>query len=560
MAKIHTLKISNYRGVEKFDQTFGMSNFICIIGRGDSGKSTILQSISAVLSPNWNYSFYDTDFHNGNIEEPIEIEVSLYDLPPALLSEAKFGFHKRLLNKSGQIIDDLSSEDSEDNTDILTIKLQVNKDLEPKWYIVNNRANQECIEISASDRAKFNVYLISDYLDKHFSWSKGNPLYSMLKQDVSDQEKSNIIIDALREAKEKVDKSSFDHLNKVIKKVEETASSLGLNISNTTTTIDFKDISVKEDKVCLHENNVPFRQKGKGSKRLVSIAIQLGLIEASSILLIDEIEQGLEPDRTRFLVTQLKKQKHGQIFITTHSSNVLVELDADNIFLMKNGASNLVNFDSKFQGCLRNNPEAFFSRKILVCEGATEVGICRTLNNYRISHGKENFAIMGIGIVDGTGSNLVEYSKSFKKVGFETCIFCDSDDASTNSKKEELKTLDIEVVDCENGNSIEQQLFNDLNWNKVQELTSYAIEEKGIDSIEKSVKNNNHNTLPENWQVNDDKNIRLVLGKSAKEKGWFKRIDHGEFIGKIWFDSLSELRGAKLESQFNNLTKWLDND
>ena len=77
MSKIHTLKILNYRGIEKFEQVFSNANFICLIGRGDSGKTTILNAISAVLSPNWNYNFYDTDFHKGNIEDTIEIEVSL---------------------------------------------------------------------------------------------------------------------------------------------------------------------------------------------------------------------------------------------------------------------------------------------------------------------------------------------------------------------------------------------------------------------------------------------------------------------------------------------------
>ncbi len=570
MAKIHTLKISNYRGIKNFEQVFGMTDFVCLIGRGDSGKTTILQAISAVLSPNWNYSFYDTDFHNGNIDEPIEIEACLYNLPPELLSETKYGLHKRLLNSSEQIIDDLSDEDSNDNVDIITIRLQVTKDLEPKWYVVNKRENQDSVEIRTNDRAKLNVFLVSDYLDRHFSWSKGNPLYSLLKQEVSNEEKSNVIIDAIREAKEKVDEYSFNHLDKVVKKVETTASGLGLDLSNTTTTIDFRDISIREGKICLHDDKVPFRQKGKGSKRLLSIAIQTELAKSGGIVLIDEIEQGLEPDRARFLVNKLKSRKYGQVFITTHSSNVLVELNAKDIFLMKNNADKLVGFDEQFQGCLRNNPEAFFTKKILLCEGATEVGICKALNNYRASISKDNFAVMGIGIVNGTGSNFVNYCKNFKEAGFDVCVFCDSDDDAINNKKTELIALRIEVVDCEGGNAIEQQLFYDLPWEAVQQLINYAIEEKSEQIVKTLIENQYIDSLPDNWFNNDNSKIREALGKASalrKEKksgevihkGWFKRIDHGEFIGKVWFNSLREITDKKLFSQFENLSNWIDN-
>src|ERR1035437_3602344 len=107
MARIHTLKIANYRCIEKFEYVFKDSSFVCLIGRGDSGKTTILCAISAVLSPNWNYNFYDTDFHRSNVENSIEIEVSLYDLPIELLTDSKYGLYKRLLNVENEIVDDL---------------------------------------------------------------------------------------------------------------------------------------------------------------------------------------------------------------------------------------------------------------------------------------------------------------------------------------------------------------------------------------------------------------------------------------------------------------------
>ena len=44
MAKLAHLKISHFRGIESFEQKF-VNGITCIIGRGDSGKSTILDAM-----------------------------------------------------------------------------------------------------------------------------------------------------------------------------------------------------------------------------------------------------------------------------------------------------------------------------------------------------------------------------------------------------------------------------------------------------------------------------------------------------------------------------------
>jgi len=76
MARIHKLEIENFRGIKTFSRKFD-KNFICFVGRDDAGKTTILDAISFVLSARWNISFYDSDFYKGDINNPIEITVSL---------------------------------------------------------------------------------------------------------------------------------------------------------------------------------------------------------------------------------------------------------------------------------------------------------------------------------------------------------------------------------------------------------------------------------------------------------------------------------------------------
>jgi ABC-type polar amino acid transport system ATPase subunit len=387
MAKIHSLEIRNFRGIREFSHTFFDKDFICLVGRGDSCKTTILEGISILFSPNWNITFYDTDFHNCDTSNNIEITGSIIDLPEFLLRDNKFGLYIRGFDeKTGKIHDELA----DDYIPCLTIKFKVTKDLEPSWVITNNR--QDPIKFSNIDRAKLNVYLISDFTDRHFSWNKGNPLYSLLKQeDSKDVEERNIILDAIREAKVKIDENSFDNLKSVIEKIKEGASVLGIDISDTKTSIDFKDIFIKENKVCLHDDHVPFRLKGKGSKRLISISIQVALAKTGGIVLIDEIEQGLEPDRIKHLVRTLCYNTTGQFFISTHSQNVIEEIDSNNLLLIQNMNGTVVGKqipdDEKFQSLVRACPEAMYSQKVIVCEGKTEIGICRALDLFRIRNG-----------------------------------------------------------------------------------------------------------------------------------------------------------------------------
>ena len=218
MAKIIHLDIKNYRGIKHLPLEFTVEqNLICLIGRGDSGKTTIVNAISSALSPSWNLNFYDTDFYNCDHSGNIEIIISLIDIPEKFLSDNKFGFYVRGLNtQNNSIIDDLTLEElNEDLIPVLTIKLTVDSSLEPQWVVTNTR-EQEDKPINGTDRAQLNCYMISDYIDRHFCWNKGNPLSALLKSTNSDEtsDNDNIVIQYLREAKEEIDKNDFENYDK----------------------------------------------------------------------------------------------------------------------------------------------------------------------------------------------------------------------------------------------------------------------------------------------------------------------------------------------------------
>lgn len=567
MANIVKLSIKNFRGIKDFKLNLeNNKNFICLVGRGDSGKTTILEAISYVLSPAWNLTFYDTDFYNCTCTESIEIEVTLINFSDELLAENKYGLWQKGYNPSNNI---LSDEVKDGYLPALSIRLTVKQNLEPEWEVVNEH-EQENKAISATDRAKFNCFLVSDYIDRHFSWNKGNPLYSLLKlNDGSFNEADkNVVLDAIRQAKEIIDGHENETLKKTAQNVINQTAVLGLDITKCKTAIDFRDISLREGRVCLHDDKIPFRLKGKGSKRLISIAIQIALAQQGGIILIDEIEQGLEPDRIKLLARTLRHNSKGQIFITTHSRDVITEIGAGDLVIVHSDwkkkltiSQKLDYNEEKLQGVVRACPEAFFAKKIIVCEGATEIGICRALDKFRQDHGKDLISFRNCAYVDGGGTSQVERSEHLKEVGFVLSLLCDSDVQSINDKKSDLEGQNIKIFDCENNNSIEQQLFKDLPWEAIKELIEYVkdVHNKDDNAISESFKSKYGENFPENWLNYDTVPMRDAIASTVKNKEWFKRIDHGEKLGDILFQYWDKMDDTKRTKRiFTELSEWVD--
>ena len=562
MATLYSIKISNFRGIKEFEQKIS-KGLTCIIGRGDSGKSTVLDAISSVLSSSYSLKFYDSDFYKCDTTLPINIEATLFDVSEQLLTLNRYGTHVRGL-LGDLLIDNMESEEAIDAIPALTIRLTVNSDLEPCWEVVSY-SGLDPKTITASDRSKFNVSMIPDYSDKHFSLSKGNPLYSLFNQldDGDEVDNSNVVVEIVRDAKTEIDKGISDKFKKVVTEVTKMSEQLGVSPLDLNVCMDYRDININETKVCLHENNIPLRLNGKGSKRLISLAILLSVANPNGVILIDEIELGLEPDRAQHLVRILNTLTNFQIIFTSHSRDVIVELNYNNLYIFRKGQHELFSVHEELQGCVRANPEAFFAKRLLICEGATEIGICRAMNVWREKQDKLNLACLGIRLVDGRGENMIRYCELFKSLNYEICLFCDSDVTKINDKKQGLKDKGIAIVDCSDGNSIEQQIFNDINWDTVKQIITYRLvdsEKNDIDIFESvNSKLQDKINYSVDWKETESNELRKAMGDAAAKMGWFKNQTHGEAIGEIVLDSYNDLDHTKrLHSLLSELTGWID--
>lgn len=568
MPKLFHLHIENFRGIKCFDHQFG-EGVTCIIGRGDSGKTTILDAISYVLSPLYTISFTDSDFHNCNVESPIKIEATLTDLTEEILR--KVG--DRIIGvKNGKVITSMTNPEAQDGiVDAVTIQLKIEKDLEPEWYLIG-ADGVDPKPIRASERELFNCFYISEYNDRQFTLSKGTPLSSLFKQKAEKKKdvlNTELIAELGRHAKQGFEDAiqGKDVFQDVIDAITENASNLGLQSTAVKASIDQREFLLRENKIALHqEDNVPLRQLGKGSKRLLSLAIQLSLTEPSGIILIDEIEQGLEPDRIHQLTSHLINNNGIQVIMTTHSQHVVEEIDCSNLYIKSVSGNRLMHIEStpELQGLVRKHPIALFAKSIIIGEGATEYGFIRGLNEIWQKNGKRSMSFYGACAINGNGNECIKTAENLVGLGYRVALLCDSDVTEVNSQKDNLRKLGVTIYDCDDDFAFETQIFKDSPWNAVKDLVSYRIScGQTSKSVFENIKNNLKSPLDytENWYAEESENLRFALGKSSgnSKNPWFKKIGMGYDIALIVMDNFKQLSvETRLYKNISDLYKWIE--
>ena len=337
--RIRHLTVARFRGIKQLDWDIAGTT-VCLIGPGDSTKTTILDAIEYVLSPRWNLTVTDADFYGGNTAEPIEIVVTVAELPKALLTDEKFGLHLR----GWSATDGLRDEPQDDDELALSVRLRVDESLEPTWAVVTDR-NPHGLTISARDREKLGMYGSRHTLTGSFPGVEALR-YRGLRATLKTWPNT---CRGGRSAREVIQKAAFPKLTEAAAR----AAAGGSRVRRQT------PLGLSPCSGCgheqrgsralsLHDGTVPARQAGLGSRRLLALALQRSAVREGAILLVDEVEQGLEPHRLRHLTRKLRPgsdvgadadaddgTRSGQVFMTTHSNIAVVELAADELHVVR---------------------------------------------------------------------------------------------------------------------------------------------------------------------------------------------------------------------------------
>lgn len=527
---IKRIKINNFRGIRELNWEL-KNKLICLIGPGDSTKTTILDAIEWALYPYWNINVSDYDFYNCDIDNNIKIEITIGDFPEEFIKEENYGL---LLRKD---VDNDTDNDEAGNEEeaFLTIRLEVNKYYEQEWTVVNNRAESK--KISTKDRMKLRVGRIGEYFYKDFNLGK-NSVLKKYGENFDDLDK--IILNIYRKIKNGIDISEEEELKKIVGNIAEATKEYGIAPSNLfNAKIDIKNSELGYSNINIYDGQIPVMSNGTGTKRLMSSAMNISKLNKDACILIDEIEYGLEPYRLRRLIRNLESSKEGrQIIFTSHSPISIVELDSSNIVICRsnNGKTECIDVPEELQSTIRDIPEALLSKKVIVTEGKTECGLIRSLDK---KWGKDDKYIeyYGVSIVDGNGGvQACKRAEELKRLGYDVLVLIDSDDIEALKKANEIEKTNVKVVKWEEYVSTDERIFLDIPRDKIQILIDKAIEFFSEETIKQWIKIevSKETILYDDLEKElGEQETRKLLGRIAKEKKWYKRIDRGEILGDI---------------------------
>lgn len=519
-----------------------MGDVFCLIGKGDSSKSTILDALRYAFYPQWNLTLTDADFYQCKVDDAIVIEITIGELVEEFCSLDKYGHHLRGWDA---VALKLTDEPDDHLENVLTVRLTVEKDLEPKWVVYCDRL-PEGVHFKYADRNKVSVGLIGTYSEKQLSWATGTALAKLTEA----QSLSELLAVASRTARASLDADrpvSLKNFDAAAEKSQEIAKLLGVPVSNAYKAhLDLASINLKVGGLALHDGDIPLRQLGLGSRRMLLCGIQKMGLEEGHITLFDEVEFGLEPHRITRLIKHIRDDKRGQYFLTTHSPTVLRELTVKELHIVHNkgGVVEIISATKKgleefeVQGKIRSSTEAFLAKKVVVCEGATEVGFLRGFDDHQIGNAKDSLSFNGIALLDAKGaSKIKELAKAFKSLRYDVSVLADADaeDQFSTADVTELLSLGVPVHVWSDKLSLEERAFQDLPWDSVLASVKLAQSELGF-PVYDQVRSKFQDALDGDigsWT--ESAKLRAAIGVAAKKGGWFKDTTRGD----EWFKTVS---------------------
>ncbi|MGT2476501.1 ATP-dependent nuclease [Paraburkholderia terrae] len=488
--QIRQLKVTNFRGIASLDWCPGLS-FCCLIGPGDSCKSTVLDAIEAALSSRW-LSFTEADFIGGDTTKTIAIEVTVGELSRALKSDERFGLYIRGWSAEGAIRDEADDGDEP----VLTVRLTVDATLEPAWEVCCERI-EDARTLSNRDRALFGLVRLAGEDARHLAWGQGSVL-SRLTGD--NEEASARLAQAYKAARDSAGLHEIEALMEAATAAEGFAKGMGAYVEGAYAPgLELGRGGLSTGSIALHDLGIPLRMAGLGTRRLATLAIQKSAVSEGAIVLVDEIEHGLEPHRIMGAISQLRRDQTvafeanrpvGQNILTTHSEVALAEAGARSLFVCRTSRPERATTLTKpaapdpIHALMRFNPRALFARRILVSEGMTEVGMLNGLREFwPPRHEDLPCEHKGASVADGNGGQTVSMALGLAQLGYSVAVFRDSDVPLTEEAAAALDGAGIPVFEYGEELDSEHALFSAASDQQVQRLLAYAREERGVGKI-----------------------------------------------------------------------------
>lgn len=378
--KFESIKIRNFRNFEDIELT--LSNKNIFFGLNDVGKTNFLYALRYVFDKDIRkLNLVDSDFHNKQLDKPIEIIVTLdiSDVEDSDCQKLRAQLKGALQSKHSKVYIKLLAEYNKNELLALPL-LYWGGDLDNLQEMKQRGYLYEIDYV-------FNVIYIDSYVD----------LYSLFKKNVSQLIKNE----------NDDDKVALANIQKTVDELNNNISSLsGIKEFENRLTPEYQkfrdegiSVSIKSEIAVkgLYSNIIPYIKQnddenlyptaGEDRKKLLAYSIFDILADENAekkitLFLIEEPENHLHKSMQIALSQILfTDTKYTYLFVTTHSPFVLYEMDDVNLVRIYsdrkiNGISTFYkvpeNYEKARKMLNRCLSEAIFANKVLLVEGPSE--------------------------------------------------------------------------------------------------------------------------------------------------------------------------------------------
>ena len=570
MTLIRAIEIENFRGVKSLAWR-PRQGINCLIGPGDSGKSTVLNAIDYCIGARRSLQIANSDFCKLDIENPIRVAVTLGALPDELKTIDGYGLYLGGFNvATGEVL----PEPGSGLETVLTVQLLIESDLEPQWSLVSARAaaQGQARSLSWADRLRLSPTRLGAFNDNNLTWRRGSIL-NRLSDERADASKE--LAKAARDVRIAFAAQGTAQLAEVLATVTKAAKALGVPVgAEVKALLDAASVSFSGGTISLHDEfGVPLRGLGLGSNRLLIAGLQRQAAANASIILIDELEHGLEPHRIIMLLTALGAKDTPaplQVLMTTHSPVAVRELSADQLFVLRSQAGRhnvlAVGGSGDVQGAIRRYPDALLARTVFVCEGASEVGLMRGLDQWRVANGHQPIAACGCALVDGGGNELFTRALAFQALGYRVAAMRDSDVHPTPELEARFAAAGGHIFRWRDGRALEDEIFLSVGAHAIPKLLDLAIAAKEDALVNEHIKSASQNSkdlaaIRAEFAAGLSAQSRAILGKAARfkgSKGWFKSVGLMEGAAReIIGPDFPQAGDASIGQFMDSVFKWI---
>ena len=390
MPLIRSVEIVNFRNLASF-VWHPTTSVNVLIGRGDSGKTNVLQALSLFARSR---PLAEFDYFQRNVASGFKVEIVVTDFALADLASEKSQLPIR-----GWLGNTLTPLPENGAVPSLVLRASGTPAMELEYSLIAESG--DAFHLSAALRQHLNVLFLmrSDDSVNNFRAQQG----SLISRTFPKVDFRSPAYDAMQQAA-----AGWTDPAEAKVKLEElrkTFGDLGLPANVLFGMVPPTGAAAARSVAVFHGDSaavsIPFELAGDGTRNLSVLALASQLVSAAPILLVDEAETGLEPHRQRVAAKLISRTAEGggQAFVVTHAPAVVQTLASASHWCMV--AAQPLRIPARLAASVfTKEPAAAFARLSIICEGSTEVGLVAPFWRHYVGKDIEE---CGVHLVDAGG-------------------------------------------------------------------------------------------------------------------------------------------------------------